>query len=210
VKRAVRILGILFLDLFFFALHVRAEVLEQIHQALAMFGGEGDRLAEAEGEGFEPASFAAAAFGLVGGDDDGRVLLAEPAGDFLVERGDALASIDNEQGDVGLADGGLGLPAHPAGEACGILVLEAGGVHDIELEAEQGGMADATIAGHTRTIIDQRHALADETVEEGRLAHVRAPDDGDDGIGHGWPVRRSSEPLRAAASLRSQQRRSYR
>ena len=59
--------------------------------------------------GFETPGFAAAPFGLVGDDDHRRRLGAQPAADFLVERGQALARVDQEQGGVGLAHRGLGL-----------------------------------------------------------------------------------------------------
>jgi hypothetical protein len=43
---------------------------------------------------------------------------------------------------------------------------------------------DPAVAGDPRAIVDQGDALADEPVEEGGLAHVRAPDDGDGGEWH--------------------------
>jgi hypothetical protein len=42
-------------------------------------------------------------------------------------------------------------------------------------------LADAAVTSDARAIVDQCDALADEAVEKGGLAHVRAPDDGDGG-----------------------------
>ena len=69
--------------------------------------------------------------------------------------------------------------AHPAGQRLRILVLKPGRVDHPELEAEQLGFAFAPVARYTGTVIDQRKPLADEPVEQGRLAHVRAAHDGD-------------------------------
>ena len=82
-------------------------------------------------------AFAGAPFGLVGGDDHRRRFGPQPAADLLVERGQALARVDQEQGDVGVAHRGLGLLAHPAGQRLRVLVLEAGGVDHPEIEPEQ-------------------------------------------------------------------------
>ena len=158
---------------------MRAQRLEQVDQTLAMLGRQSERLAEAKREGFHPPGFAGAAFGLVGGDDHRRVLVAQPAGDFLVERGQPLAPVDHEQGDVGLAHRGLGLLAHPAGQRGGVDVLEAGGVHDAEFEPEQLPLALAAVARHAGAIVDQRDALADQAIEQGGFADIGSADDGD-------------------------------
>ena len=129
--------------------------------------------------------FAGAALGLVGDDDHRRRFDPQPAADLLVERSQALARIDQEQSGVGLAHRGLGLLPHPAGQRVRVLVLEAGGVDHPELEPEQLRLALAPVAGHARPVVDQRQALADQPVEQGRFADVGPADDGDGGEGHG-------------------------
>ena len=161
-------------------------MLEQVDHALAMLGAHRDRLAEAQRPGLDDAGLAGAALGLVGGEDDRRGLAAQPAGDLLVERGQAGAGVDQEQGGVGLADRGDGLRPHPAGQGLGILVLVAGGVDDPEFEAEQGRLALAPVAGHAGPVVDQRQLPADQPVEQGRLADIGPADDRDGGqLGHG-------------------------
>lgn len=126
-------------------------------------------------------TFARVALGLVGNQDDRRRFRAQPAPDFLVERIDALARVDEEQRRVGISHGRRRLHAHPAGKRVRILVLETCRVDHPELEAEQLGFAFAPVAGYARAVVDERKALADEPVEQGRFADVGPADDGD-----GW------------------------
>ena len=100
------------------ALDQGAQRLEQIGDALAMLGADRDRITEAEPKGFEDAGFGSAALGLVGDDDHRRRLDPQPAADLLVERSQALAGIDHEQGRVGLAHRGLGLLRASGQAAC--------------------------------------------------------------------------------------------
>ena len=146
-----------------------------------MLGRQRERLAEAKRERLDPPGLAGAALGLVGGDDHRRVLMPQPARDFLVERGQPLAPVDHEQGDIGLAHRGLGLLAHAPGQRGGIDLLEPGGVHDAEFEPEQLPLALAAVAGDAGAIVDQRHALADQAIEQGRFSDIGSADDGNGG-----------------------------
>ena len=67
------------------------------------------------------------------------------------------------------------------GHLLGLDFLEPGGVHDAKLEPEQMPLALAAVAGDPRTIVDQRHALADQTIEQGRFSDIGSADDGDSG-----------------------------
>ncbi len=164
-----------------------------------MLGRDRDGLAQSERIALENARLAGAAFGLVGGKHHGHVLPAQPATDLLVERGDAGARVDHKQRCVGVLQRDLGLRAHPAGQAVRLLVLPPGGVDRLELEAGKPGLAEAPVTRHPRLVVDQRDALADQPVEQRRLADVGAPDDDDlgEGFGHvrarggngdGWQV----------------------
>ena len=136
----------------------------------------------------------------------GVALGAEPAADFLVERREALARIDQEQRRVGVAHRGLGLLAHPSGQAMRVLVLEARRVDHPEVEPEQLRLALAPVASHARPVVDQREALADEAVEQGRFADVGPADDGDGRKGHGGGLdedfRHCEEPQATRQSTR--------
>ena len=69
---------------------------------------------------------------LVGDADDRLVDGAQPLGDFLVERRQAGAGIDDEQDDVGLVDGDLDLPFDVGGEVVDVLDADAAGVDQLE------------------------------------------------------------------------------
>jgi hypothetical protein len=163
---------------------VRPKRFEQVDDAFAMLCTDRQRLAQAERERFQPPGLAAAAFGLVGGDDYRRSAGPQPAADLLVERRQSFAGVDQEQGDIGIAHRRFGLLAHPPGKGLRVLVFVAGGIDDAELEPEQVRVALAPIAGHARPVVDQRQLLADKPVEEGRFTDIWPADDCDGGNWH--------------------------
>ena len=102
--------------------------------------------------------------------------LPQPAANLLVQRGDARPSVNHEQRHIGASNAHLGLRAHAAGQAGGIGILPAGGIDDGEIEADEMGLAHAPVSRDAGLIVDQRQFLADESVEQGRLADVGAAD----------------------------------
>ena len=87
---------------------------------------------------------------------DGRGLSAKPSCNFLVERRYTLASIEQEQGGIGIADRRLSLLTHAAGQGLRILVLEARGVDDPKLQAKKDRVAFPAVPRHPRLIVDER------------------------------------------------------
>ena len=156
-----------------------AQGVVEFAQALAVFCGKGDGFAQAQRIGVHHAVAAGVALRLVGDEDDRLVGAPHRGGEMPVARRYARAGVDDEQDGVTIAQGGLGLGAHAAGERRGIALLEAGGVDDGEFEVGQTRFALAPIAGHARLVVDQRELAPDEAVEEGRLAHVGPTDDRD-------------------------------
>ena len=98
-----------------------------------------------------------------------------------------LPRIDQEQRRIGITHGRLGLGAHSAGQGMRLLVLEPRGVDHAKVQSEQFRLTLPAIARHSRPIIDQRKALTDETVEQGRFADVGSADDCD-GRDHAPPI----------------------
>ena len=71
--------------------------------------------------------------GLVGHADDRRVDIAQPPGDFLIQRRQARPGVDDEQNHRGRFDGGGDLLFDLGGQIVGILETDAAGVDDLEI-----------------------------------------------------------------------------
>jgi hypothetical protein len=119
------------------------------------------------------------ALGLVGRDQHRLVPLAQDLGEDPVQRRQALAGVEHQQGDVGLLDRQLGLGAHPRLQALVGDVLEAGGVDQLQVQVAQAAVGEAAVAGDAGLVVDQGQLAAGQTVEQGRLAHIGAADDGE-------------------------------
>ena len=104
---------------------------------------------------------------------------AHEIGEGAVDRRQAGARIDQEEDRIGRGDRGFGLRPHAAGQALGRRLLEAGGVDHREGEIAEPRLALAAVAGDARPVVDQREPLADQPVEQRRLADIRPADDGD-------------------------------
>ena len=155
--------------------------------------GDGVQIAEAERIELGGLRLAAPRVGLVGDEHHGFAAAAQAVGDLVLDRDDAGLRVDDEEDHVGLVDGRLGLPAHGRLDLAGRIV-EAAGVHEGELPPAPVRRGVEAIAGGPRLVLHDGHALADDTVEEGRFADVGTPDDGDQGPGHGSKPRRRSPP----------------
>ena len=86
---------------------------------------------------------------------------------------------------------GLGLGAHAPGERLAVAFFEPGGVDDGEGEIAEPRLALAPVARHAGLIVDQRQLLADQPVEQRRLADVGPADDRD--LAHGVCIATWSE-----------------
>ena len=102
--------------------------------------------------------------------------LRNSAGEMLIQRCHARASIDHEQADVRLIYGCLGLLAHTAFERALRGIVQAGRVDDGETQIRQPCLALAPVPRDTRQIVDQRQALAGQTIEQRRFADIGPAD----------------------------------
>src|SRR5581483_7906425 len=100
--------------------------------------------------------------------------------------GDALARVDDEERHLRLVERPLGLAAHARFQALVGDVLEAGGVDQLEVDVAEPTRGEAAVAGDARPVVDQRELAARQPVEQGRLADIRPPDDGD--LDHGGRI----------------------
>ena len=116
---------------------------------------------------------------LVDGDGDRQAGGAQRGGDEAVAGADALLAVDDEQGGVGVGQLALDAALHALGERVA-RALHAGQVDEHELVPRAGGDAADRPARRLRLVGDDRHLLADEAVDERRLADVRPPGERDE------------------------------
>ncbi len=150
-------------------------------QALAVLGGEGDRLAEAEAEHLVDAGLPRGAFRLVGDDDDRLTGAANGLGEMLVGGSEAGARVDHEQDRVAIDERRFRLRAHAPGERFRFALFKTRSVDDGEGQVRDPALALAAIAGDARLVVDERQPAADQPIEQSRLADVRPADDRDFG-----------------------------
>ncbi len=151
----------------------------EVGHAFAVLRRKGHRLPKAQAEGVHRAGLALPSLGLVGDQDDGLAAAAQDFTEHLVQGRDAFAGVHDEQGEVGLGDGQFGLAAHTRLQALVCDVLKAGGVDQLEIDVAQAARGEAAVAGHARLVIDDGQLATRKAVEQGRLAYVRAADNGD-------------------------------
>src|ERR1700752_5088785 len=134
---------------------------------------------------------------LVGDDDDAALGPPEQLGDVAIDRCQPLADVEEQHDLIGLVD----RDARLCLDRCARRVVrgfevEPRGVDHAELTAAPLGDAVEAVARQAGLRVDDRLALTDQTVEEGRLAAVRAADDRDDGPCH---VHRIAEAMTLSA-----------
>ena len=100
-------------------------------------------------------------------------------GENLVQRGHAFPRVHHEQDDVAVLKRQFGLLAHARLQTVVRHVLVPGGVDQGQVHVADIAVCIATVTDHARAIVNEREALADKPVEQGRFAHVGAADDGD-------------------------------
>ena len=123
---------------------------------------------------------AARAVDLVGAEHDGLAGPAQQLDDGLVGVGGADRGVHDEDDRVGGLDRVLGLGGDGGVDAEDVL-LPAAGVDDLEAAACPLGLVGDAVAGDAGLVLDDGLAAADDAVHQGRLADIRAADDGEDG-----------------------------
>ena len=105
---------------------------------------------------------------------------AQQRGDLGVLLGDADGGVDDSRTTAASRDGPLGLGADLAVEAVAA-GQPAAGVDDGELAPGPLGVEELAVPGHARALLDDGLPPADDAVDQGGLADVGPPDDGDQG-----------------------------
>ena len=169
---------------------LRREILqtcvEQVARAVAVDGGDGDRVAETEViELVELGIGGAGGVHLVHGEHDRLFRPLQHVRDLLIGGGHAGLDVDDEDDDRRVVDGDLRLLAHERRES-GLSVL--GSMPPVSTRVKvrpfQSALAVDAVARHAGRVLHDGKAAADELVKEHGLAHVGAAHDGDDGFRH--------------------------
>jgi hypothetical protein len=109
--------------------------------------------------------------------DDGSARAAQEVGDVAVLLGEARSRVDEKDDDVGLGDRLARLFRHLVQDPVFRDGLESAGVHGEERAVARAAAAVMAIARQTGEIGDERRAASRQSIEERRLADVRASDD---------------------------------
>ncbi len=174
----------------------RPQDFEELSDAAPVLGGNGHRIAEAQAIEIREPRLLGRGVHLVRRQHDGAVASPEDPCDLEVERRRPDARVDDEHDEIRLLDREEHLAADALDQGLLGRGIEAAGVDHGRLPPLEAHAAVEPIARHAGRVTDERLASADETVEERRLADVRAPDDRDDRTDH--PGR---SPVRNRGSL---------
>ena len=152
---------------------------------MAVDGGDGDGVAQTEiVELVEIGVHRAGGVHLVHRQHDGLAAALEHAGHLLVRGGEAGLDVRDEDDDIGVVDGDLGLLPHEGEDLVVGVGLDTAGVHQTELPAGPLALAVDTVAGDAGGILHNGQALSDELIEQHGLAHVGAAHNGDQRFCH--------------------------
>ena len=137
------------------------------------------RLAEAEAPQRRGVGLGALVVDLVGDEHHGLAGPAQQLHAVLVVVGRPDGGVDDEEHDVGEVDGDLGLLGDPQVDAGGVVAQPPVSTR-VNAAADPLGVVGDPVAGDAGHVLDDGLAAADDPVDQGRLADVRAADDGDD------------------------------
>ena len=137
----------------------------ELAEALAVFGGKGDRVAEAEAKSLVGAVAPREPLGLVRDDDDRLSGAPNRCGKMAVGGGDPGPGVDEEQDRVAVEKGRFRLRPHPADERLRIALFEPGCVDDGEREIGEPRLSLAPVAGDPRLVVDEREFPSNQPVE---------------------------------------------
>ncbi len=157
----------------------QVDAVEEIVDPASVFGGSGESVAEAEAGEVAGGIVVVRAVGLVHGEDDVGIGLAEELGHFLVDGVNTSAGIDNEDDEVGGVHGDACFESDLVGEAISIEGADPAGIDEFAgVLGESAGCCDA-VPGDAGLIENDGDASSGQTIEEGGLPDVGASDDGD-------------------------------
>ena len=159
--------------------HTRENRLDQLRDAVSVFGGYGDEIGRAEPVELARRRFPARRVELVHDEDDARPAAAQLARRRLVRRGEPGLAVEHVDDERGVDDRREAPLAHGDVETGRALGLEAAGVDEKHRAVVEDRHGLVGVARDARSRIDERLPTPQQAIEERRLAGVRPPDDRD-------------------------------
>ena len=176
------VIGVLFLLL---KIEVRTDGVQQVTGAVAVNARDRDQLAEAEAvKIIQLHRRLADLVALIDSQHHGLTAAHQHTGNILILRRYAGGQLSHHDDAVGGVDGQLGLLTHVGQQPVINAGLNAAGVHQQELMAGPFAIAEDTVAGNARRVLDNGEALAGQLIENGGLAHIGAAHNGYDRFCH--------------------------
>ena len=162
--------------------------IEQVARAVAVHGGDGDRIAETERVKLINAGVdRAGGVHLVDGQHNGLFRAQEHIGHLLIGGSDAGADLGDEHDDVGRVNGELRLLAHEQQDLIVGARLDAAGVDDVERAAAPLALGIEPVARDAGRVLNDGQAASAELIEEHGLADIRPAHDRNQWFGHDHP-----------------------
>ena len=88
-----------------------------------------------------------------------------------------VAAVDDQQNDIRLKNRQPGLACHRGDDAIFDHGLEAAGIDRNKAAVAHLGLTIMPVPGQAGTVVNEGGATAGKSIEEGRFAHVGAPDE---------------------------------
>ena len=158
------------------------EEIEELVEIAPVGGRDGEADPEAEAGEVVGAEVLLRVVRLVEDETHATGRLAQLRGDALINRGEALPGIDEEEDEVGGLHRDRGLRGNRIGEVGVGHGANAAGVNQLAGGRGERARGRDAIASHPRFIVDNRDLPPGEAVEEGGLSDVRTSDEGDFGL----------------------------
>ncbi len=164
------------------------DFVEEVADVVAVFGGDGDDVADAEPAEIFGGRFHAFCIDFVDGEEERFAGTLEETGEVEVGGRELGAAVDDHDDGVGFVESEAGLAEDFGGDESLVVGDDAAGVDQAGLVGLPVDEAVDAVAGDAGLVADDGAAGAGEAVEEGGFADVGAADYCDN-----WPLRRTRD-----------------
>ncbi len=183
-------------------------LLDHLEQSLAipvLLARDRNRLAATEFVKFSAPLIDLGVIGLVHDQDDRRLEIPQPLGNFLVQWHQLFADVHHEEDQAGLVQGRIDLPVHILAQIVAVNHADAAGVDQLEepriLVVAELDECTHPVAGDARQSINDRDPSPRQPVQKRRLADIGPTHDHDLGQSHASHLIDGSRSCRISRKL---------